>query len=429
MNVILKANSSNLEGLNAWLQYIESLHELEIEFGLQRVETVFRCLFPQGLKSKVIIVGGTNGKGTTCSYVENILLAAGYSCGKNTSPHISQFNERITVNGELSNDEDIVCAFSLVENARKDTLLTYFEFTFLAALVIFENKKLNYSICEVGMGGRLDAVNILSPIASIITTIGLDHVEWLGDSREKIAMEKVAISRPSKICVVGEVDFPVDAEKYLEQHNVLKYLNQKDFFYNINEDGFWSIRCESLLGGGYQQLPRLIAPHLYQNASCAILALALMKDMDINIDHIKTGLMSSFVQGRCQVLNQEPLVIVDVAHNVDSVKALANFLESQPVTGRTVGVCSMLSDKDIKSSLDEINYKIDEWFIAPLDSPRAATVDDIRAAIQSSNAGVSINKLDSIQNAYLSAKNSITKNDCVVVFGSFFVVGDILRHH
>lgn len=422
-------NTSNLKTLNEWLEYIESLHQLEIEFGLKRVKQVFDILFSEGLKGKVIIVGGTNGKGTSCTYLENILLAAGYSCGKNTSPHIHLFNERISINGVNALDQDIICAFQKVENARRNILLTYFEYTFLAALVVFENKGVDYLICEVGMGGRLDAVNILSPEVSIITSIGIDHIQWLGDSREKIAMEKVAIARSQKPCIIGDVDLPDKASHYLEHHNVSSYLNGKDFSIDVTENGSWQIRCKSLMNNGFTNLPPLSAPHLYENACCAILALSLLDNVFITPEHIHEGLQKMMIEGRCQIISENPLVIVDVAHNVDSIKALSNFIRCQAISGRVVAVCSMLNDKDISGGLAEIHEQIDEWFIAPLESPRAAQLGDIQGAIRSLSQSVSINCVNSVQNAYFEAKKSITKNDCMVVFGSFFVVGDILRNH
>ena len=420
---------SCIESLDSWLEYIESLHRFEIEFGLERVSSVFNTLFPDNLSSKVIIVGGTNGKGTTCSFLESILLASGYSCGKNTSPHINRFNERIFINGAESSDEEIIRAFQQVELARKDTLLTYFEFTFLAALTIFEEHKVDYSICEVGMGGRLDAVNILSPEVSIITTIGLDHTEWLGDSLEKISMEKVAISRPNKPCVVGEKHFPRSAKKYLQENQVESFLNDEDFAIDINDDGHWNIKSALPEFEGLNRLPKLDAMHLYQNAACAVLSLIKLDDFHFDLKRVQEGLRNVTVDGRCQILSQEPLIILDVAHNPESVNALSDFIDSRVGQKRKIAVCSMLGDKDISSALEKIIDQIDEWYIAPLTSPRAASVEEIQSTIRDLDKDPIVKQFDSIETAYLTAKKSATKDDCLVVFGSFFVVSDILRHH
>ncbi len=424
--------------MNEWLAYIESIHSADIEFGLERVSDVFTKLFPNGLKSRVITVGGTNGKGSTCAYIESILLSAGYRCGKNTSPHIHLFNERVFVNGEMVDDETLIGAFEQVELARKEEKLTYFEFTFLVALHVFEVQKVQFAICEVGMGGRLDAVNILSPEVSVITNIGLDHTQWLGDTREAVAMEKVAISRTGKACIIGDVDFPPNAFKYLQDHKVKACLNDKNFEVNNAKDGEWSIRLKKDHGTLFHEinedflcgLPPLGGEHQYQNASCAILALLSLDAIQINLEQIQAGLSSVSVPGRCQVLSEYPLVVVDVAHNEDSIKALAEFIADQKnISGKKIAVCSMLKDKDISNSLANISNNIDCWYIAPLAVPRAASVQHIQEAIREKQENAHIVQFDSIFSAYLSAKQKLKEDDCLLVFGSFFVVGDILRHH
>ncbi len=434
------AHSNQLQTLSDWLEYIELLHSVEIELGLTRVAEVFTRLFPASFSCRVLTVGGTNGKGSTCTFIEEILIEAGYSCGKNTSPHIHEFNERISVNGITINDDSIVEAFQKVEHARGELALTYFEYTFLAALVIFDVKKLDFAICEVGLGGRLDAVNILSPEVSVITNIGLDHIQWLGDTRELIALEKVAISRPNKLCIVGDKDFPKEAVKYLKNHQVLSMLFQEDYNIKINANDSWEMEVNDFAGifsdkdkNLLTSLPLLSAPHQFQNASCAILAVLSLKAVEIEKTHINSALKNASVIGRCQVISEVPLIIMDVAHNVDSVKALSAFVESKrvnkPKNSKTIAVCSMLDDKDIENSLSKISQQIDEWWIAPLEIPRAAPIERIYSVIQSLQPSAKVTISDSINTAFLSARTNLESDDCLLVFGSFFVVGDILRHH
>ena len=439
---MLDGTLSKRENLSDWLSYIEQLHSEEIEFGLTRVSQVYNELFPDGLNCRVITVGGTNGKGSSCALIERALLDAGYSCGKNTSPHIIKFNERIVVNNDFVTNDEIIYAFEKVDFKRQKILLTYFEFTFLAALVVFQKHEVDFAICEVGMGGRLDAVNILSPEISIITNIGLDHTQWLGNTREEIALEKVAISRPYLPCIVGDIDFPAKAIDYLNEMKVEYLIHSREFYIEHNKDQLWQLivndfdqyfphRDESLL----KNLPKLDAVHHYQNASCAILALLSLRNVEINSDNITQALTKSEINGRCQVLSQSPLVIVDAAHNIDSVKALDQFvkLKKSEISnrGKTIAVVSMLDDKNINASLRQIGKQIDEWYIAELPIARGASFEKIKSAIlaiqESSKQDSIVREFDSIKNAFKFAKKYVEYSDCVLVFGSFFVVSDILR--
>lgn len=465
---MLNGTFDTLNTLSDWLDYIESLHSADIEFGLTRVSEVFARLFPQEFSCRVITVGGTNGKGSTCSLIEQILIQAGFSCGKNTSPHIDAFNERITVNGCLASDADIVRAFQKVDLSRQEVELTYFEFTFLAALVVFDEQNLDFAICEVGLGGRLDAVNILSPEVSVITNIGLDHTQWLGDTRDAIAAEKIAVARTGMPCIIGDTDLPLTAQTYISDHRIPSLINSKDFTYRI-ESNYWqidisdtvnSVNAKSKSGscvinsclikvkqGVLKNLPLLSGQHQYQNASCAILAVLSLSGISLEKSHIDYALTNNYLVGRCQVLNEKPLIIIDVAHNQDSVHALSQFVESKKlskqlseqlskqtildknVVNKTYAVVSMLDDKDIELSLSQISSQIDEWHIAELAVPRAASKEKIHAAIAKIQPKSKVYCYDSIESAHDSVKKSLDYADCLVVFGSFFVVSDILRHY
>ena len=435
------ALSATLKTASDWLDYIENLHSADIEFGLERVNAVFIRLFPEGLHCRVVTVGGTNGKGSTCALIERILLNAGYSCGKHTSPHISDFNERISINGNNSYDAQLIRAFQKVELQRKQTLLTYFEFTFLTALVVFQEEGVDFAICEVGMGGRLDAVNILSPEVSVITNVGLDHVQWLGETRAQIAVEKVAISRAQKPCIVGDYNFPENARQYLVEHDVVSFICGDDYVVEITQDN-WQLTVKNTVAkkitsesGQMQALPKLSIDHEYQNASCAILAVLSLQNIEINHIDIKTALIHNHLPGRCQILQKKPYIIVDVAHNHDSVAALSQFVRSSSINlnngcaSRIVAVFSMLDDKDIYSSLNAIGQQVDEWHIAEMDVARAASLDKITAGIKASQANAKIFQYEELTSAFDEAKVNLKLEDCLLVFGSFFVVSDIIRHY
>ncbi len=427
--------------LDDWLNYIEELHSAEIELGLNRVNKVFFRLFSGKFSCRVITVGGTNGKGSTCAFIERILLNAGYRCGKHTSPHILNFNERIVVNDENAHDSQLMKAFEKVEHFRKDTLLTYFEFTFLAALVVFQEENLDFAICEVGMGGRLDAVNILSPEVSLITNIGLDHVQWLGETRAEIALEKVAISREKKPCVIGDSDFPISARQYLLDNNVVSLLCGDDYTIEISDDN-WQLKVEheaqqifSFTRDCLQLLPKLDTDHQYQNASCAILAVLSLQNVRLDPMHIKTALINNHLPARCQILQEKPYIIVDVAHNPDSVSALSQFVASREFfldegsNAKIIAVVSMLDDKDINNSLNKISGKIYEWHVAELNVVRAASQEKIINAIQASQKNAKIYQHEQLTIAFDAAKKSLKSKDCLLVFGSFFAVSDILRNY
>ena len=377
--------------LSAWLDYIEAVHPQEIEFGLTRVAAVFNRLFPEGLPYPVITVAGTNGKGSCCAYLEAILMAQTKVVGKYTSPHLQQFNERIMLNAQMVDDAAIVNAFSLIEGARAEIELTYFEFATLAALIIFAEQSVDVAVLEVGLGGRLDAVNILDPLVSVVTSVGLDHVDWLGSDRGQIALEKAAIARSGRPCVVGEPDFPDEASDFL--HALGAKLCRLGHELNISsvlpikDQDTWAVlaQVEGLplidmagLSGVNNSVVNKPAAHQYRNAACAITAAAYFNHLawqsSLSVAVLNQALNKTAPIGRCQVLSQEPLIVLDVAHNEDSVVALRDFLAHFSVSGKTYAVFSMLRDKDIAQSLEVMIELIDDWHIAELTVPRAASV-------------------------------------------------------
>jgi len=414
--------------LSDWLEYIESIHPDSIEFGLERVNSVFLKLFPEGLPFPVITVAGTNGKGSCCAYIEAIMQESGLKSGKYTSPHLVLFNERVVVNAEMVNDELLSMAFDKIEAVRKNTILTYFEYTTLAAMIVFADQKVDIGIFEVGLGGRLDAVNILEPIVSVITSIGIDHVDWLGDDREKIGLEKAAIARRGRHCVVGELDVPESVMQYLEEINALTSYVGVDLKV-IHEADSWAITHDGVSIINSIPVLHSNAAHQYQNATCAAFA-AMNAHVDVSVSSIARGLSSVAVEGRCQLLSKQPLIVLDVAHNEDSVLALREYIRTLSFDGRCYAVFSMLRDKDLYTCVESMFDLIDEWNIAPIDSDRGSSIESIESAIHdvasSKGQGFSVNSYASIKDAYDRVKNSVKSDDCVIVFGSFHVVGDIL---
>ena len=425
--------AANHKTLGGWLESIEAIHSESIELGLERVGLVFKRMFPDGLPYPVITVAGTNGKGSCCAYIESILQASGRSAGKYTSPHLIAFNERIVVNGKMVSDDSIIAAFEKIEIARQDTILTYFEYTTLAAILVFEDQGVDIGVFEVGLGGRLDAVNILDPIVSVITSIGIDHVDWLGDDRDVIGREKAAIARPNRPCIVGEVDVPESIKDYLAEISALPSYIGDDLDIVRHNDG-WEIRQGNI--SVIKDLPLLQndIDHQYRNAACAVLAVinADISTHDAAIDvAIVEGLTNSAIAGRCQLLSSQPLIVLDVAHNEDSILALREYVQKLSFAGQCHAVFSMLRDKDLNTCVDLMFDLVDEWNIAPLDSSRSASVDELNSAIHAvanshKKSCHSVNSYTSIQDAFLRVKNAVKSDDCVIVFGSFHVVGDIL---
>jgi dihydrofolate synthase/folylpolyglutamate synthase len=407
-----------MKSLTSWLEYLGKLHPKEIDLGLERVASVAHRLNLLPVPYKTIIVGGTNGKGTTCHLLESIYRCAGYKTGLATSPHLLTFNERIVVNGEMASDHAIVDAFSQIEHARAEISLSYFEFSLLASLIIFHKQKIDIAILEVGLGGRLDAVNIVDADVAVITTIDFDHMQWLGNSRELIAYEKAGIFRSLKPAVIGDVNVPQSAIGFANSLNARVYRQAIDFSYKLNKASWeWKTKDLSLTHLPLPQIP-------IQNASTALMAITCMNTLlPVNDKHIIQALSQLKVPGRFQVVNKHCPIILDVAHNPQSAKLLAENLDKHPCQGRTFAVFSALADKDIAGIIAPLTQNIDLWFYAGLDAARASSLEQLTTCLE----GLTKQKYASIELAYQAALCSANKDDRIVVFGSFFVVAAILK--
>ena len=415
-------NMPNNLHIDSWLSYIEQLHPKTIDLGLERVETVAKHLNLLTTNCPVITVAGTNGKGSCVATLSAILSAEGYRVGAYFSPHLERYNERIQIAGEPVSDEVLCTAFTAIDLARQAISLTYFEWGTLAALWLFKQAKLDVLVLEVGLGGRLDAVNIINPDISVITTIDLDHTEWLGCDRESIAKEKVGIFRAGKPAVCGDVNPPQSIVQKAKELAIPLYCQGIDFGYHIEGEN-WRLWGIENLKNVLLPMPRLLP----QNVATALMAVTLLKEkLPISIEAISKGLINAFLPGRFQVLKQDPRVILDVAHNPEGCRKLAERLKAEEqVAGKTYAVIGMLADKDHEKSLKPLLPCIDKWYVGSLYGERGLAADKLAKILY--GIGVSaVGEFTTVFEAYQSALNQATVHDRIVVFGSFFTVSQIL---
>jgi dihydrofolate synthase/folylpolyglutamate synthase len=399
--------------LGEWLSYIERQHPKTIALGLDRVREVFSRLNIK-IQCPVLTVAGTNGKGSTCAMLESILRAAGYRTGLYTSPHLMRYNERVRVAGVEASDEALADSFSAVEQARLEVPLTYFEFGTLAALWLFSRQKIEAALLEVGLGGRLDAVNIVDPDCAVLTSVGIDHVDYLGATREEIGREKAGIFRPGRPAVIADPDPP---RSVLDAAGD-KVLLGKDFGYEA-QPGQWTYWGPGVRRGGLAY-PALRGRIQLANAAAAICALGAAA-LPVAMQDVRRGLAEVEIPGRFQVLPGRPQVILDVAHNAQAASVLAGNLADSGFASETIAVCGMLRDKDIGAVLRELAPRVTRWHLASLPGPRGALASDLQKHL-SSKADL----FDSPTDAFTAAKTAAREDDKIVVFGSFLTVAEVM---
>jgi dihydrofolate synthase / folylpolyglutamate synthase len=409
-----------------WLGYIESLHPKSIEMGLGRVQTVANRLqlkFP----FTVITVGGTNGKGSTCAMLERIYSMSGYRVGCYTSPHLLHYQERVRFNGEEIADRPLCDAFAAVELARGDITLTYFEMGTLAALWAFEQEPLDVVVLEVGLGGRLDAVNIVDADCAIVTNVDLDHMEFLGDTRELIGHEKAGIYRQQQIAICGDAHPPASLLLYASSLGVT--LNRFGIDYQIDVSDAQKANYRDAHGQLDIGSLSLFGRYQWNNAANVMFAVRSLHDrLPVAEAQLLQALTGTEVTGRFQYWQRSPDVILDVAHNPHAARALRDNLQRLSVEGgKVIAVFSMLSDKDIASVVDILHDVIDEWHVAPIQHPRAASMDFLQACLSSYVSAQHIYHYADLAIALQSAYKKAAKNDKIIVFGSFFTVAAILE--
>lgn len=428
------AEKFHATGLSSWLQHLENgVAGGEIEMGLARVGAVRDRM---GLKPvcPLIVVGGTNGKGSVCAYLTQIYHEAGYRVGTLTSPHLLRFNERIAINGEAVADDLIVSAFEHIETARAEIPLTYFEFNTLAAVDVFIRQQVDVMILEVGLGGRLDAVNIFDADVAVITSVDLDHEAFLGDTVEKVAFEKAGIMRAGKPVICAQIPVPHSLSSHAAEVGADLLLLGRDFDCHKMEMQQWSYRFHpqesSLYTGEHARhalpIPVLRGNFQLSNAACALTVLECLSErLPLDIGAIKRGLLRVRHPGRFQVLPGRPVTVLDVGHNPHAARALRSSLIALPYAEKRMAVFSMLADKDIDAVLEIIKDQFDCWLIAPLALPRGMTVQALQEKFIQHNIAA-VTAYPDVKEAYQAALSEAGENDRIVVFGSFHTVAEII---
>lgn len=413
--------------LEEWLAHCERLHPVQIDLGLDRVRAVAQRMAMR-LDCPVITVAGTNGKGSTCAMLEAIALQAGYRTGVYTSPHLVHFEERCRIHGEIVRGADLVPHFARVEAARHGETLTYFEFSTLAILSLMSEASLDLAVLEVGLGGRLDAVNIVDTDCAVITSIDLDHMDYLGPDRESIGREKAGILRTGRPAIVSDPVPPQSVVDRAREIGADLWLFGQDFnFSGDKQQWAWAGRGRRYAGLAY---PALRGANQLVNAAGALAALeALRQRLPVNAQAIRNGLAMVELPGRFQIVPGQPTLVLDVAHNPHSVAALAANLDAMGYFPATHAVFGVMADKDLGPMLAKIGPLVDRWYFTDLATPRAARASDICATWQAGERRSSVtgSTFSTPEQALKAAVAAADPTDRIVVFGSFHTVGGVLK--
>jgi dihydrofolate synthase / folylpolyglutamate synthase len=409
---------SNEKSLAEWLSYLESIHHTEIDMGLTRIKLVAKRLSIDLCQSIIITVAGTNGKGTTCAFLENYLLNVGKSVAVYSSPHIESFNERLRINKADVDDNPLIEAFEQIEVARQNVSLTYYEYTTLAALIVLAKVKPDVIILEVGLGGRLDATNMVDADIAVLTTVDLDHQAFLGDTRELIGREKAGIFRANRPAVIGDVSPPESVLHYGSDISANLICRGVDFQIETSS-GIWQWQSNDLK---YDELPLPSIP--LDNVATAISVLSIMP-VALEKKTIIDTIEQTKVAGRTEMFKEHCDVMLDVGHNPLAARYLASVLEQRGYP-RVIAVVGMLSDKDIKSTLEPLYPVIDRWHICDLDVPRGANGETFKNFIE--NDDDRMHYFNNVEEGYRMALSEASANDLVLVFGSFFTVAAVRKY-
>lgn len=401
--------------LSQWQSYLESLHTCAIDLGLERVSRVAENAKLTKPAPNIITVAGTNGKGSTCAIIEAILLQAGYKTGVYSSPHLCRYNERVRINGQELEDKDHTKAFSDIEAMRGNINLSFFEFTTLATLKLFIDHQVDVAILEVGLGGRLDATNVVDPDVAVITSLAIDHIDWLGDDIEEIGYAKAGIYRHDKPAICGQPTPPASVSAYADEIGANFYQIGYQYHYRVQND-VWHWNCGAF---DLQNLPIPALP--LANAATALMALGV-SNFEVSDEHIVAGLKAARLAGRMEVVAQSPLVIFDVAHNPHSACYLAEQLTKLKKDNAKVhAVVGMLKDKDISATLAMMNEVVDCWYPASLDEPRGANAQQLLLYLPQATQGFDFS-IDAYHAAIEATKGT---DDIVIAFGSFYTIGQL----
>jgi len=441
-----------------WLTYLESLHPKTIALGLERVAQVKQRLNLQP-DFPIIVVGGTNGKGSVCALLESILHAAGYRVGCYTSPHLLDYNERVRIAKQQASDAELCASFEKIEKARGDVPLTYFEFGTLAAVQCFIEHKVDVTILEVGLGGRLDAVNVFDSDCAVVTSVDIDHTDYLGDTREQIAFEKAGIFRAGKVAVFGDQDMPAAIASEARRIGAQLWWLGKEFGFDecsptptgplaSSPPEGEGLRLPSPAGGrgaggegrgqwNYRSIagmrnalpyPALRGAFQLNNASAALAALDALKErLPVSMEAVRRGLVEVALPGRFQVVAGKPTLILDVAHNPHAARSLARNLSGMPSCRKTFAVFAMLKDKDMAGVVRALKDQVDVWLVAGIDVPRGATAAELAQVLEAEGIAGEILTFTTVTDALQHACKEAAENDRIAAFGSFYTVAEVMR--
>lgn len=419
----------HFDSLQGWLAWQERLHPKAIDLGLERVSRVFGALNPQGLKPPTITVAGTNGKGSCIAILEAIYRAQGYRVGAYTSPHIVKYNERIKIGGQPVDDAKICAAFERIEAVRDGVSLSYFEFGTLAALEIFRRSGVDVQLLEVGLGGRLDAVNIVDADAAIVSSICIDHCDWLGETREAIGSEKAGIFRPGIPAIIGDPEPPGTLiDSALHKQTQLRRIGREFGYRKKNAGWDWFSGDKTLHDLPF---PALQGEHQFRNAAAVLVAVDTLQNiLPISDTAIIQGLSDVRLAGRFQLITDTSVpVLLDVGHNPQAARTLFEHVTTIHPQKTIHAVFAMMKDKDIKGVIDIMRPVVRNWYISPLNNPRAAEPESIRALFAASDVDRVYSGFKDFSETFAAASAKAAQNDLILVFGSFFLVSEYLSRY
>ncbi len=412
--------------LEQWLSWQETLHPKKIDLGLERVRSVARVMGLDCPRHTVVTIAGTNGKGSSVALLSAMLSASGVKVGSYISPHLLRYNERIRIEDQEVSDEDLCIAFERVDQARGDVTLSYFEFGTLTALDIFARQEVDLAILETGLGGRLDAVNILDADVALVTSVGIDHVEWLGADRHSIGREKAGIFRPNRPAVCADAD-PPDSVSERAQSLGARWLARGeafDFADNGGTQWSWWSRTQRL-----EALPKPVLEGAFQlsNAAAVLMVLeCLNQRFPVSRAVVEQGLSTAFLPGRMQVLGESPERILDVAHNPDAAQALVEALNARP-RRRTLLVLAMLETKNVEGMGRALAGAIDTWYLAGLTVELGLSAKTLAHRLGGTISGKPVGLFDTVVQAYRQALGDAGPEDRVLVCGSFHTVAEVMK--
>ncbi|MGC2165042.1 MAG: bifunctional tetrahydrofolate synthase/dihydrofolate synthase [Gallionella sp.] len=424
MEVVPANRMSMRNTLANWLTHLESLHPKSISMGLERVETIKQRLnlnpqFP------IVVVGGTNGKGSVCAMLESIFHAAGFRVGCYTSPHLLRYNERVRVARMEVSDEDLCAAFEDIEKVRGDIRLTYFEYGTLAAMQCFISSKVEVAILEVGLGGRLDAVNVFDGDCVVVTNVDIDHTDYLGTTREQIAHEKAGIFRKGRVCIFADFDVPIAIAEQASKigAELWRIGSEFSFKYDLEQ---WDYHSKTNRRNALPH-PALRGTYQLNNASAVLAVLdTLHAKLPVAMGAVRRGLAEVQLSGRFQLIPGKPALIMDVAHNPHAARSLAQNLSRMPPCQKTFAVFAMLKDKDIAGVAAAMNLHVDSWLLASIGAKRGATSGELEKILEHTRVAGEITVHANVADALRFAYKAAGENDRIIAFGSFYTVADVM---